>query len=623
MLSVRAIILAVLLAASSAVRADDAFLRDVKPKLDALCLDCHGGKRTKSGVDLAPFTNAPSLYRDPKLWESVARQIEERQMPPDDKPQPTPEERLRLVESLRHLLDDPDPASVPRDPGATVARRLNRTEYNFTIRDLLGVDSRPADRFPADGGGGGGFDNNADTLFVPPILLERYLQAAESVLAEAKPERLSIARPVWHRRDRAVAGENLAWFAARAYRRPLEAGEVGRLLGLYDAARKGGMPFALALRSAYKAVLVSPNFLFRVEREQPGGKPWRISDHELASRLSYFIWSSMPDEELLVLATAGTLSDPGVLEAQVRRMLRDPKASALAGQFTAQWLGTKTLSITSSPDRSKFPRYTDTLRDAMMAEPVEFFGALLRDDASLLKLLDADFTYANAELAALYGITNVTSTNLVRVPLPDRRRGGILGMAAVLTQTSYPLRTSPVLRGKWILEEVLGTPPPPPPPLVKTLSPDDKTKDGLTFRQRLEEHRKDPNCAGCHSRMDPLGFALENFDAIGGWRTESGGAPVDASGVLVNGEKVEGPVALKNALLARRALFLRHLTEKMLAYALGRGLEHHDIPAVRRIVEQSAAQDHRTAALVLEVVQSYPFQWRRGENPPKDVAATP
>ena len=240
-----------------------------------------------------------------------------------------------------------------------------------------------------------------------------------------------------------------------------------------------------------------------------------------------------------------------------------------------------------------------------------------------MKLLDADFTYANAELAALYGITNVTSTNLVRVPLPDRRRGGILGMAAVLTQTSYPLRTSPVLRGKWILEEVLGTPPPPPPPLVSTLSPDDKTKDGLTFRQRLEEHRKDPNCAGCHSRMDPLGFALENFDAIGGWRTESGGAPVDASGVLVNGEKVEGPVALKDALLARRALFLRHLTEKMLAYALGRGLEHHDIPAVRRIVEQSAAQDHRATALVLEVVKSYPFQWRRGENPPKDVAATP
>ena len=226
------------------------------------------------------------------------------------------------------------------------------------------MDSRPADRFPADGGGGGGFDNNADTLFVPPILLERYLQAAGSVLAEAEPERLFMARPVWHRRDRAVAGENLAWFAARAYRRPLEAGEVERLLGLYDAARKGGMPFALALRSAYKAVLVSPNFLFRVEREQPGGKPWRISDHELASRLSYFLWSSMPDEELLVLATAGTLSDAGILEAQVRRMLRDPKASALAGQFTAQWLGTKTLAITSSPDRSKFPRYTDTLRDA-------------------------------------------------------------------------------------------------------------------------------------------------------------------------------------------------------------------------------------------------------------------
>lgn len=597
------------------VRADaDTFEGVVQPLLKEHCVGCHRSGKAKGGVNLAAFTNTASLYRDPKLWENVVRQVEERAMPPKDEDQPSEKDRLSLRDSLAGLLDNPDPRFLPRDPGARVIHRLNRTEYNNTVRDLLGATSRPADEFPADGGGGGGFDNNADTLFVPPILMEKYLAAADDLLVAAPSEKLFAAAPRWYRSDRATAARNLESFARRAFRRPVAPEETERLLGIYDSARRAGLPFPLAVKAACKAVLVSPHFLFRIERERPGTEPWRLDGFETASRLSYFLWSAPPDDLLLDLAERGRMSDPVVYAAQVRRMLRDPRSRALAVNFTSQWLGTKTLQTTAQPDRNKFPVFDDALRDAMAAEPVEFVASLIRDDASVLLLLDADYTFANAALAALYGITNVTATDLVRVSLPDRNRGGVTGMAAVLTQTSYPLRTSPVLRGKWILEEVLGTPPPPPPPLVATLSPDDRVKEGQTFRQRLEAHRKDPNCAACHARMDPLGFALENFDAIGRWRTELDGQPVDAGGTLSSGEAVNGPAELKDALLARKDLFVRHLTEKLLAYALGRGLEYYDIPAVKAVVARVAADGYRMDTLILEIARCYPFLWRRGED---------
>ncbi|HAB17484.1 MAG TPA: hypothetical protein DCE44_13660 [Verrucomicrobiales bacterium] len=550
----------------------------------------------------------------------MVRLVEERQMPPSDSDQPPEPTRLKLHETLTHLLDNPDPRLVVRDPGTKVIHRLNRNEYNNTIRDLTGVDAQPADSFPADGGGGGGFDNNASTLFVPPILMERYLAAADQVLAVAAPERLFCAPPAWYRSDRQSARMNLEWFGQRAFRRPVESGDVSRWIRLFERERRRGATFEAALKAAYKAVLVSPRFLFRIERENTGPEPRLLDSYELASRLSYFLWSSMPDEALLAVAADQSLLRPDVLEAQVRRLLRDSKSRAFAEHFTSQWLGTKTLHTTVNPDRGRFPQFNDALRDAMATEPIEFVASLIADNGSALQLLDANYTFANDALARLYGLTNVTATNLVRVALPDRTRGGVMGMAAVLTQTSYPLRTSPVLRGKWILEEILGTPPPPPPPLVATLSPDDKVKEGLTFRQRLEKHRKDPNCAACHSRMDPLGFALENFDPIGAWREQVGGEAVDAQGKLTNGDSVNGPVQLKDALLARKQLFLRHLTEKLLAYALGRGLEHFDIPTVKAVVQNAAADDYRLNTLIIEVVKSYPFQWRRGDQPPPPLA---
>ncbi len=589
------------------------FHQDLLPQLQKHCWDCHNGRKAKGGVRLDGFTNLASIYRQPKLWETAVRQVEERLMPPESrKVQPSQEERLALSEGLRDLLDNPAPGVIRLDPGPKIAHRLSRTEYNHTVRDLLGVGLRPADDFPADGGGGGGFDNNASTLFVPPLLLEKYLTAAEEALAAAAPEALFRHPVTWYRSESAAATGDLRDLARRAWRRPVSAPEIARLLEFYQRTRRRGADSRTATLAAAKAVLVSPNFLFRIEKDPPGLTPAAIDDHALASRLSYFLWSSMPDATLFALADAGRLSQPKVLEAQVIRMLADPKARALSEQFVGQWLGIRTLGSVAAPDPQKFPEFTPALREAMVAEPTEFFAGLVREDRSLLELLDSDYAWVNADLARHYGIPGVSGSTFTRVSLSDRRRGGVTGMAAVLTQTSYPQRTSPVLRGKWLLEEVFGTPPPPPPPLVATLSPNDEKSEGLTFRQRLEKHRKDPNCAACHARLDPLGFALENYDSIGRWRTQVSGEWVDASGELPGGVVIVGPEALKQVLLNRKQLFVRHLTEKMLAYALGRGVEYYDSPAVKQIAEAVASDGHRAPRLILEIVRSAPFRLRRG-----------
>ena len=612
------------------------FESDVRPLLQKYCFECHDEDTQKGGVNLAGFTNAASLLRNPKLWETTERQIRDRAMPPAKKTQPEPGELLVLLDGLGEVLDHPDPQWLPWNPGATRPRRLSRTEYNLTVRDLLGVTHQPANAFPPDGGGGGGFDNNADTLFLPPVLLERYLAAAEEVLAGADAAHLQKFPPAWYRTDRSAAALNLRWFLRRAWRRPATDEEVDRFLRPYARARSAGTAFLPALKSSYQAALVSPNFLYRTEPVPPPNAPGshgfpHVGDFEWASRLSYFLWSSCPDDVLLDAAAAGRLHDPVVAAAQVRRMLADPRARAFSEQFAGQWLGTRNLTLKSTPDGHKFPTYSPALAAAMMQEPVEYFAALIRENASLLRLLDSDFTYANRVLAKHYGLTNAlpaaaspagsAEDPFVRVSLPDRTRGGVVTMAAVLTQTSYPRRTSPVLRGKWLLEEVLGTPAPPPPPLVATLPPDDQVKDDLTFRQRLEKHREKAACSGCHNRLDPPGFALEQFDGIGAWRREIDGRPVDARGVLVSGEVVDGVVALKDALLARKELFVRHLTEKLLAYALGRGLEYYDQPAVREIQQQTVAAGYQMEAWVLAVTASFPFNHQRLAEPEAKGAA--
>jgi hypothetical protein len=607
--------LAVLLLAplAAAPARGDGFDRNVRPLVQKHCLRCHGGEKPKGGVNLAKFEDEESLRGDPELWAEVVDALTERTMPPPgNKAGPNEDERERAAASIQAVLDAIEGVS---DPGPSLVQRLTRRQYNNTVRDLLGVDSHPADAFPTDGGGGGGFDNNASTLFVPPILLEKYLAAATDLLDKADPAKSITVRPGPDLTKEEAARRCVAAFARRAYRRPASADEVERLLRLFRHADARGDGFEAAVRFALRGALVSPNFLYLVERDRTDAEgPYRVSDPELACRLSYFLWSSMPDTELSDLANAGRLHETDVLEGQVRRMLADPKARALAEDFAGQWLRVGNLAELAEPDKRLFPEFTPELRDAMVEEAITFFHEVLREDRPVLDLLDSDYTYLNEKLAKHYGIEGVTGPEFRRVALKDRNRGGVLGMAAVLTLTSYPRRTSPVLRGKWVLEELLGTPPPPPPPMVKALPADDRVRDGLTFRQRLEKHRKDPNCASCHSRLDPLGFGLENFDVIGRWRDKIKDQPVDASGKLTTGEEFTGPAALKTILVeSKRELFVRNLVERLLAYALRRGVEYYDGPTVKQVMAELEANDYSATALVAAVVKSVPFQYRRNE----------
>lgn len=595
----------------AAPKASD-FEQQIRPLLAKYCLSCHNDHKASSGLNLAAYPDTASIQRNPVIWRGVQTRIQNKTMPPQGSPQPSSDEREALAIWIGHTVSAAPANSAPvvRSPGRVLIHRLSRSEYNNTVHDLLGVSSRPADDFPADGGGGGGFDNNADTLFVPPILMERYLDTASALLTEAKPARLFSARPTTKMPRRTAAEKSVRDFASLAYRHPVEQRDLDRLMHLYDSSIKRGQNWDNSVKLALKATLISPNFLFRIEPDKPGVAESRIGDYELASRLSYLLWSSMPDVELFQLSAQKRLHDPAVLEKQVKRMVASPKSRAFAQSFAGQWLRTKDLDTTVKPDTGKFPAYTPTLRNAMIEETTDFFDTIIREDDSLLHLLDADYTYLNEELAKHYGIEGVQGTAMRRVSLPDHRRGGVLTMGSVLTLTSYAQRTSPVLRGKWVLEEILGAPSPPPPPDAGGLSQNDNPEAGLTFRQRLEKHRSKPQCAGCHSRMDPIGFGLENFDGVGKWRSEIGGKPVDSSGILEGGTKFSGPIELKVHLLEQKQAFIHNLTEKMLAYALGRGLEAYDEPAVRKIEAALAKDGYRSGTLLREVVKSYPFQYR-------------
>jgi hypothetical protein len=424
--------------------------------------------------------------------------------------------------------------------------------------------------------------------------------------------KLFVCRPSSSRDEEACAQKILSNLARRAYRRPVTDGDVQRLLGLYKAGRSEG-GFEAGIGMALQGILTSPNFLFRIERnpaEVAPGTAYRISDLELASRLSFFLWSSIPDHELLDLAERGKLSDPAVLEQQVRRMLRDPRSQALARNFFGQWLYLRNLGSKKPAERT-FPRFNANLREAFQQEMDLFSESIVREDRSVLDLLNANYTFLNERLARHYRISGVYGNYFRRVTLNDENRWGLLGKAAVLMVTSYNSRTAPTLRGKWLLENILGTPPPPPPPNVPSLK-EDKEVQQLTMRRRMELHRTNPVCASCHVRMDPLGFALENFDAIGGWRTVSlDNTPIDVSGVMPDGTKFVGPAGLRKVLLNRSAQFVGTLTEKLFIYALGRGVEYYDEPALRKIVREAAPNDYRWSSIMMGIVKSVPFQMRR------------
>jgi Protein of unknown function (DUF1592)/Protein of unknown function (DUF1588)/Protein of unknown function (DUF1587)/Protein of unknown function (DUF1585)/Protein of unknown function (DUF1595)/Ca-dependent carbohydrate-binding module xylan-binding/Planctomycete cytochrome C len=711
--------------------------KDILPFLKKHCFSCHGDGKAKSGMSFDKFKDNDSVLQDRKTWDNVQHMLETREMPPKERPKPEPVEIDTALKSIRDLFHEFDRTAKP-NVGRVTIRRLNRTEYNNTIRDLVGVDFKPAEDFPADDVGYG-FDNIGDVLSVSPLLLEKYLSAAELILeqtivimdppklgkqkidvmrdkfkntpkemggtaifeegdyvircqvaadqageepvkamlaaggknvkefeikgpsdkatmqevkirmkqgtvrvavslvnpttnpAENAPKRAIYVRSIevegpfnppppprseaykrlmTHKEGlppREAAREIITRFATRAFRRPALPEEVDASLTLFDASEKKGRRFELCVRVALYRVMISPHFLFRVELDPPNtppGTPYMIGEYELASRLSYFLWNSMPDDELLALAGKGELRKN--LPNQILRMTKDPKSNSFLEGFAEQWLTLRKLEL-ASPDPKLFPKFDNALRDAMVRESQLFFASLVQEDRSILDLLDADFTFVNEPLAKHYGITGVKGKKFVRVKTPPGR-GGVLTQASILTLTSNATRTSPVKRGKFVLEQILNTPPPPPPPDVPEL--DDQHELKGTLRQIMEQHRANPVCASCHHRMDPLGFAFENFDPVGVWRDKDGGAAVDPSGELPDGRTFKGPDGLKQLLKQNNSLFVRCLSEKMLTYALGRGLEPYDRGAVDKIVAGVTKEDYRFAALISEIVKSEPFQMR-------------
>ena len=408
----------------------------------------------------------------------------------------------------------------------------------------------------------------------------------------------------------------MSTFARRAYRRPVTEDDVQTLMTFYETGQRDS-GFEAGVQKALERLLVAPEFLFRLERDPANvapGTTYRLSDLQLASRLSFFLWSDIPDANLLATAEAGHLHEAAELERQVRRMLDDPRATALVDQFARQWLHLGRLRGVA-PDADVFYEFDENLRADMEHETLLFLESQLREDRSLLELLTADYTYLNERLARHYGLRDIYGERFRRVTLDAGSRGGLLGHASLLTLTSYPTRTSPVLRGKWVLDNILGMPPPPPPADVPDLEENHGASEARSVRQRLEQHRANPACAACHRIMDPLGFALENFDATGRWRMASeAGTPIDATGALTDGTRVDGPTALRTALVAYEDSFVRTMAEKLLTYALGRSIEYYDQPAIRQIVNTASADDYRWSAVVLEIVKSMPFRMKRAES---------
>jgi mono/diheme cytochrome c family protein len=428
----------------------------------------------------------------------------------------------------------------------------------------------------------------------------------------ASRRKIFICKPATAKEETPCATRILSALGRMAYRKPLTDASLATLMDFYRKGRANNGNFDSGVESALQFILASPEFLFRFEPDPANvasKTAFRLDDLALASRLSFFLWSSIPDDQLLTVASQGKLKEPAVLEQQVKRMLADKRSSAMTANFAEQWLFLRNLK-TIVPDLEAFPDFDDNLRRAMKEETTLFFDSIMREDRSVIDLLSGEYTFVNERLARHYGIPNIYGEQFRRVKVPSEARRGLLGQASILTITSYPNRTSPVQRGKWILTNLLGVPPSPPPPNVPSLDENSESAKARSLRERMEQHRKDPVCAGCHKSMDPIGFALENFDAVGHWRTNDEGRTIDPSGTLFNGAPLDGAIGLRQALVGQQDIFVGVMTEKMLTYALGRGLEYYDMPAVRKIVQDSRKNDLRFSSMVMGIVKSTPFQMK-------------
>ncbi len=593
----------------------NAFRDQVSPFVKTYCLACHSNRKSKAGVNFESALKYPGSSGFAQHWKQGLINVRAHDMPPDDAAkQPTDAERQMFVEWIGQLK-----YLSPPDPGPFALRRLNKVEYGNTLHDLYGVDPTVARELP-DEVLGAGYLNTLSAL-----QSEQYLAIANAVLdrvlapAGAPPtpvQRRLMGEPPARGTDPRAAARDVARSLARnAYRRPPSEEELDVLVGVFDLARENQLGYAEALRLMLKAILVSPQFLFitPAKEVESARKIAPLDDYQLASRLSYLLWATMPDAELSAVADSGTLHEPAVLREQVKRLLQDPRSRALFDGFGAQWLGLGELEGKTF-DPAKFPQMTGAMRAAMYDEARLFFESIVHDNRSVVGFVDSDYTYLNGTLAQLYGLEKtVTGPAMRKVKLTDANRGGILSMPGILATTSFPNRTSAVKRGVWVLEQVLGEHVPPPPPNVPALEKQDQQKvANLTLRQRTELHQTDPVCANCHKVLDPIGFGLENFDAIGRWREQDdSGGVIDAAGELPGGKRFSTPRELKTIIAARQADLARNLTEKLLAYALCRQLEGYDEIVVDRLMENIAKDGYRMQTLIAEVVASYPFTQRR------------
>ena len=651
------------------------FRAHIRPILETYCFDCHADGANKGNVAFDELKSDQAILNNQELWWKALKNLRAGMMPPAKKPHPSPEQQQEITHWIKSAVFRVDPRNP--DPGRVTLRRLNRAEYHNTIRDLMGVEYDTQGEFPPDDTGFG-FDTIADVLTISPMLLEKYMIAAQKIVAQAVPDKIDWAKsgkysrffprkvPAESKERRLYAHEILENFARKAFRRPVDAATVSRLTSLAeDVYTEPGKTFEAGIGQAMVAVISSPRFLFREETSEANAGQHGyalVDEYALASRLSYFLWSSMPDEELTRLASEGHLRRN--LPAQLERMLADKRSKQFVRNFTGQWLRARDIDNVQIDSRAVLqrergadpemerqrrryheledkgeeqltkeekeeyanlkatffkrfgralrPSLTSELRTSMREETEAVFNYVLQDDRSLLELIDSDYTFLNERLAHQYGITNVTGNNMRRVVLPpDSPRGGVLTEGTVLVVTSNPTRTSPVKRGLFILDNILGTPPPPPPANIPPLEDAAKGVAGHdpTLRETLAAHRANALCASCHNRMDPLGLAMENFNALGLWRTNELKQPIDAAGTLLTGEKFSSFTELKHILAQKHAEdFYRTLTEKMLTYALGRGLDYYDVETVDQIVSRIEKSNGRPSALLSGIVESAPFQ---------------
>ncbi len=597
------------------------------PRVEQHCASCHRGASAKAGVDLAAAFDGRSLRASGRAWTKALARVEAGTMPPSSKPPLSDEERVAFAAELRATLVEREPGEE-EDPGRVTLRRLGRFEFDRSVHDLLGIDYDSSALFPADLVAHG-VDDLGDVMALPPMLFEKYVEASHELVTRLfadEARRAALLEPAFARGgvlDGEAARAIVAPLMERAFRRPIDVPELESRLELFRAQQGDGSSSLAALGAVLRSILLAPDFLFRPEigdptREQDGVRP--LTDFELATRLSFFLTSSLPDRELFECARSGRLRDLEVLLAQTRRLLAAPGARTLADHFAATWLGFGAIRDVAV-DIRRFGRFfAGGLRESLYEQPARVFAAMVAEDRSVVELLDSDSTLLDAPLAALYDLPAPDGGGWQRVVLPDQRRGGLLGMGAILTLTSYPLRTSPVLRGKWILETLLDQPPPPPPANVPALPKDDRQGDALTLRQRLEQHRADPACAACHATMDALGFALENFDAIGAWREQleappdvAGGkaTPLDARARLPDGRVLDGPAGLKEWLRAHELDFLRAFTRRLFTFAVGRPPDFLDEAEIESIVATAQADGARFSRFVEGIVTSRPFRYLR------------